>query len=992
MRALVVEFQSQRHRYTVELSNGSRKLIHAKNLQSITETMTDPPEAPHLASGMYCSISGLSGATHLNGQKCLVVSRKDGRYEVQLLDGSLKSIKPVNLTPLPKPPVGERVTVKNAIEGAMVQRGLDWIWNDQDGGDGCVGRIQAIEGDWACVQWNSGRANKYRIGADGSCDLIYVDEFKHENACRKALQRGKSHVEPRHLSRTFAYLHGTRCANVDFFDIRDEVCQAVGGCKHGQRVQVKGMQAVAIGVATLPSPLPHLAQKLEMFFHVERAEGAGIFDEADGIQMRVVGRQRVREAKRPIGTNNQELMEVAKMVKPSFQYMWGPNSYLGMTLERFDVRDEVCVKVGGFKHGQLVKVADKVAVVIGVRLMRGIPKLFFHLDGKPGSGTFDDLSTQQIVLVGTRKVEETADDFLEEPALSPEVEALAGKLECTFSFPLGNPFSKPARFDIRDNVCRAVGGFCHGQVVSDGDGDKAVVVGVKKSDGRPRLFFRAEGNRGAGRFNPYHLYRKELRVVGKQKLQEVSPSDPIFHRPEEGARMEKLLEALLAGAKRSQQRTPHSQPSGLPSDFEFDYSFHYLQKSCDPAFFDIRDEVCMAVGGYRHGDVVQHGFVDRKSVVIGVRPDDEGVPHLWMHRDGAAGASIFREMELLRMTSTVVGRKTVAEFEEPERDFSPEFIAGLQFTFNYPMGLRGRSRPGLFDIRDEVCLAVGGFKHGDRIKWGRTELAVVGVMLEKGLPEMHFQIVKPKSRVGAGMFRNFHLMKQHVKLVGSQTLEEVVLDDSDPTGMSPTRCSSTDSSEPEMDSESSSESESQRAPSRKMSRQASEASEAAHNGGKDGSARALVLRLSHSNSQVKNVLLTSKELDDCRRDVAEDGCEVTPEWANGAILLVPLTQEQARQARLELRSHHVVIFPGDKGRLLNALGALPCRQRPRIRGDEATEDVQAHMAEGLEEGLVLRVDRTFWTFVAPASEFSVNESAPCGDGESRQPRNPRQVA
>ena len=59
---------------------------------------------------------------------------------------------------------------------------------------------------------------------------------------------------------------------------------------------------------------------------------------------------------------------------------------------------------------------------------------------------------------------------------------------------------------------------------------------------------------------------------------------------------------------------------------------------------------------------------------------------------------------------------------------------------------------------------------------------------------------------------------------------------------------------------------------------------------------------------------------------------------------------------------------------------------------EATEDVQAHMAEGLEEGLVLRVDRTFWTFVAPASEFSVNESAPCGDGESRQPRNPRQVA
>lgn len=70
---------------------------------------------------------------------------------------------------------------------------------------------------------------------------------------------------------------------------------------------------------------------------------------------------------------------------------------------------------------------------------------------------------------------------------------------------------------------------------------------------------------------------------------------------------------------------------------------------------------------------------------------------------------------------------------------------------------------------------------------------------------------------------------------------------SDPTGMSDTKCSSTDSSEPGIDLEIDSEGESQRASTQKMSRP-SEASE--------------VLRA--SNSQARDVRLTSKELDDCR--------------------------------------------------------------------------------------------------------------------------------
>ncbi|CAK9064384.1 unnamed protein product [Durusdinium trenchii] len=132
-----------------------------------------------------------------------------------------------------------------------------------------------------------------------------------------------------------------------------------------------------------------------------------------------------------------------------------------------------------------------------------------------------------------------------------------------------------------------------------------------------------------------------------------------------------------------------------------------------------------------------------------------------------------------------------------------------------------------------------------------------------------------------------------------------------------------------IDLEIDSEGESQRASTQKMSRP-SEASE--------------VLRA--SNSQARDVRLTSKELDDCRRDMLEDGCEV-------------LAQEQARQARLELRSPQEVFFPRE-GHLL-ALGAPPCltfcgdeeNDLAASAAREASEDTQVHVA-GLEEDARLR--------------------------------------
>merc|ERR1719464_2317518 len=59
----------------------------------------------------------------------------------------------------------------------------------------------------------------------------------------------------------------------------------------------------------------------------------------------------------------------------------------------FDIRDEICEKVGGFLHGQVVKDRNnREFVVVGVKSAEGTPRLWFHPRDlkRPGAGTFPD--------------------------------------------------------------------------------------------------------------------------------------------------------------------------------------------------------------------------------------------------------------------------------------------------------------------------------------------------------------------------------------------------------------------------------------------------------------------------------------------------------------------------------------------------------------------------------------------------------------------------
>lgn len=80
-----------------------------------------------------------------------------------------------------------RLIAKRIFKGAVVVRGADWEWGDQDGGPGGQGKVQEIKG-WenesgrsvAAVTWlhNPHVANVYRVGHKGKVDLKYVHEAK----------------------------------------------------------------------------------------------------------------------------------------------------------------------------------------------------------------------------------------------------------------------------------------------------------------------------------------------------------------------------------------------------------------------------------------------------------------------------------------------------------------------------------------------------------------------------------------------------------------------------------------------------------------------------------------------------------------------------------------------------------------------------------------------------------------------------------------------
>ncbi|KAJ7404484.1 E3 ubiquitin-protein ligase mib1 [Willisornis vidua] len=79
----------------------------------------------------------------------------------------------------------KKITARGIFAGARVVRGVDWQWEDQDGGNGRRGKVTEIQ-DWsassphsaAYVLWDNGAKNLYRVGFEGMSDLKCVQDAK----------------------------------------------------------------------------------------------------------------------------------------------------------------------------------------------------------------------------------------------------------------------------------------------------------------------------------------------------------------------------------------------------------------------------------------------------------------------------------------------------------------------------------------------------------------------------------------------------------------------------------------------------------------------------------------------------------------------------------------------------------------------------------------------------------------------------------------------
>ncbi|CAE8610728.1 unnamed protein product, partial [Polarella glacialis] len=95
----------------------------------------------------------------------------------------------------------------------------------------------------------------------------------------------------------------------------------------------------------------------------------------------------------------------------------------------------------------------------------------------------------------------------------------------------------------------------------------------------------------------------------------------------------------------------------------------------------------------------------------------------------------------------------------------------------------------------------------------------------------------------------------------------------------------------------------------------------------------VVLRLTrHAQAaEVAHEILQSPDLEKCRAMVLEAGCELRPEWAGGAWLLLPLTREQFEEAGLETTPVHIIALSRDEDALRRALKAVPKEKRPKLK-------------------------------------------------------------
>ncbi|XP_061942698.1 E3 ubiquitin-protein ligase MIB1 isoform X2 [Apis cerana] len=133
----------------------------------------------------------------------------------------------------------KKIAIRGIFPGARVVRGVDWQWEDQDGGNGRRGKVNEIQ-DWsaasprsaAYVIWDNGAKNLYRVGFEGMADLKVVNDAKGQTVYRDHLpllgEQGPGRTGP----------HGLQIGDQVTVDLELEIVQSL---QHGHGGWTDGM-------------------------------------------------------------------------------------------------------------------------------------------------------------------------------------------------------------------------------------------------------------------------------------------------------------------------------------------------------------------------------------------------------------------------------------------------------------------------------------------------------------------------------------------------------------------------------------------------------------------------------------------------------------------------------------------------------------------------------------------------------------------------------
>ncbi|CAK9091438.1 Immune-associated nucleotide-binding protein 7 (AtIAN7) (AIG1-like protein) [Durusdinium trenchii] len=359
----------------------------------------------------------------------------------------------------------------------------------------------------------------------------------------------------------------------------------------------------------------------------------------------------------------------------------------GPHLSLFDTRPEICEEVGGFRHGDVVKVdarlppelagnpmgamlqamlnnalADKEFICVGVSPdSNGSLKLWFHDPEDAGAGILSGdgeltkVSEAEVTEHGYDDWDAHSDDGIE----NDELDWVAQNIEETFTYGIGNNFPEPAQFDIRDEILEKFKfGLRHGdrlELKRDDNSRMFTVVGVSMHNADyPRFWMHEDGDAGATIWLRLHEdLGSKFAATGENRgpLQPLNVNEDFWWQ--------------MPSPEVVREMT-------IRETYQFPKGRHVLVRN---AMFDVSDEVCLKLCGYKSGTVLQVRNRDFFLTVVGAHrdPDDNEIK-LWFYKRGDQGVGLMPNYPRLIRSGALVKAEAAVLVEALELSFGPSKV------------------------------------------------------------------------------------------------------------------------------------------------------------------------------------------------------------------------------------------------------------------------------------------------------------------------------